>query len=118
MNAEVVINLTKYHVDFSQSLDISIPIIFNGEQPNTYGVAKASSVAYQDNKFIGDRRKGGPCNFETYNINEVVDFVIELKDNMNISECVSDEILKKHNVKEVAEENKINSVILNDLKII
>ena len=44
--------------------------------------------------------------------------IIELKDNMNISECVSDEILKKHNVKEVAEENKINSVILNDLKII
>jgi arylformamidase len=68
MNAEVVINLTKYHVDFSQSLDISIPIIFNGEQPNTYGVAKASSVAYQDNEFIGDRRKGGPCNFETYSI--------------------------------------------------
>ena len=66
MNADVLINSKKYNFDFSKSLDISIPLIFNGQQPNTYGVAKASSVAYQDNEFIGDRRKGGPCNFETY----------------------------------------------------
>tara|TARA_B110000438_G_scaffold297414_1_gene343765 strand:+ start:128 stop:928 length:801 start_codon:yes stop_codon:yes gene_type:complete len=68
MKAEVLINATKYKLDFSKSLDLSIPILFNGKQPNTYGVEKASAVAYQDNQFIGDTRKGGPCNFETYNI--------------------------------------------------
>ena len=36
---------------------------------------------------------------------------------MNISECVSDEILKK-NKKNKEEESKITNFILNDLKII
>lgn len=44
--------------------------------------------------------------------------IMELKDNMNISECVSEEIFNKNNIEEVVVENKINSVILNDLKII
>lgn len=57
---------TKVEIDFSKGNDISIPLNFNGEQPNTYGVAKATSSAYQDGQFIGDTRKGGPCNFETY----------------------------------------------------
>tara|TARA_B110000003_G_scaffold206607_1_gene205467 strand:+ start:369 stop:1169 length:801 start_codon:yes stop_codon:yes gene_type:complete len=57
---------TKCQVDFSKGNDISIPLNFNGEQPNTYGVDIASSAPYKDGKFIGDTRKGGPCNFETY----------------------------------------------------
>lgn len=66
MRAEIEIGLKKYSVDFSKGMDISVPLFFNGEQPNTYGVDKASSKPYQDGKFIGDTRKGGPCNFETY----------------------------------------------------
>jgi len=57
---------TKCQVDFSKGNDISIPLNFNGEQPNTYGVDIASSAPYKDGIFIGDTRKGGPCNFETY----------------------------------------------------
>ena len=59
---------TKCQVDFSKGNDISIPLNFNGEQPNTYGVDIASSAPYKDGKFIGDTRKGGPCNFETYSV--------------------------------------------------
>ena len=66
MKAEVEIGNKKYTVDFSNGIDISIPLYFNGEQPNTYGVEKATSRPYQDGQFIGDTRKGGPCNFETY----------------------------------------------------
>lgn len=55
-----------FEVNFSKRYDISIPLNFNGKQPNTYGVKKASSIPYQDGQFIGDTRKGGPCNFETY----------------------------------------------------
>ena len=66
MKAEVEIGNKKYNVDFSKGIDISIPLNFNGEQPNTYGVDRASSKPFQDGNFIGDTRKGGPCNFETY----------------------------------------------------
>jgi len=66
MKAEVEIGNKKYTVDFSKGIDISIPLNFNGEQPNTYDVEKANSKPYQDGQFIGDTRKGGPCNFETY----------------------------------------------------
>ena len=66
MKAEVEIENKKYNVDFSKGIDISIPLNFNGEQPNTYGVDKAIAKPYQDGQFIGDTRKGGPCNFETY----------------------------------------------------
>jgi len=68
MKAEVKIKFKKYSIDFSEGIDISIPLFFNGEQPNTYGVDKASSKAYKDGQFIGDTRKGGPCNFETYSL--------------------------------------------------
>ena len=66
MKALLEIGNKKYTVCFSQGIDISIPLNFNGEQPNTYGVQQASSKPYKDGQFIGDTRKGGPCNFETY----------------------------------------------------
>ena len=68
MNAEIKIEGKTYLVDFSNFNDLSIPINFNGLQPNTYNVERASSSAYQDNSFIGDTRRGGPCNFETFKI--------------------------------------------------
>ena len=54
------------HITFDQTQvkDISIPLKFNGKQPNIYGVKKAESEAYEENGFIGDTRKGGACNFE------------------------------------------------------
>ena len=67
MKAEIEIGNKKYTVDFSKGIDISIPLNFNEEQPNTYGVEKATSKPYKDGQFIGDTREGGPCNFETYN---------------------------------------------------
>jgi len=66
MKAQITIHNFKYEVDFSKGLDISIPLNFNGPQPNTYGVDKAHSKAYTDLNFVGDTRVGGPCNFETY----------------------------------------------------
>ena len=66
MKAKISLSSLAVEVDFSKGNDISIPLNFNGSQPNTYGVDRASSKPYQDGKFIGDTRKGGPCNFETY----------------------------------------------------
>lgn len=45
---------------------IAIPLHFDGPQPNTYGVAKATAQAYASGGWVGDTRQGGSCNFETY----------------------------------------------------
>lgn len=66
MKATIQTQGKEFEVDFSKALDISIPLVFNGKQPNTYGVDKAISTPYRDKNFIGDTREGGPCNFETY----------------------------------------------------
>ena len=66
MKAKISLRTFDFEVNFSKGNDISIPINFNGSQPNTYGVEGATSKPYQDGQFIGDTRKGGPCNFETY----------------------------------------------------
>ena len=68
MKALINIDNKKLQVDFSKGIDISIPMLFNSKQPNTYDVNKATSKPYKDGQFIGDTRKGGPCNFETYNL--------------------------------------------------
>jgi arylformamidase len=60
------IGLKEYKLDTGSAIDISIPLIFNGEQPNAFGVEKASSKAYMSDDFIGDTSLGGSCNFEKY----------------------------------------------------
>jgi kynurenine formamidase len=47
-------------------VDIAIPLIFNGPQPNTYGVPAAESHPYEGSGFVGDVRQGSGCNFEVY----------------------------------------------------
>ena len=105
MKAKVEIEDLKLEVDFSIGQDISIPLIFNGSQPNTYNVNKATSQAYTDGQFIGDTRKDGPCNFETYSLTphcngthpecighitkERVDILSSLKDLMIPSRLIS-----------------------------
>jgi kynurenine formamidase len=49
-------------------IDISIPLRFNGEQPNAYGVAPAVSSACEAGDLVGDTRRGGSCNFEQYTL--------------------------------------------------
>lgn len=48
--------------------DLSIPLIFNGAQPNSYDVDPASSKAYEVDGFVGDTRRGGGCNFEVVSL--------------------------------------------------
>src|SRR3954462_12077413 len=53
-----------YNVDPSTAVDISIPLRFDGPQPNAYGVEPATSTACEYGPLIGDTRRGGSCNFE------------------------------------------------------
>lgn len=55
-----------YRIDLENPLDVSIPLDFNGAQPNAFDVEKATAKACEAGSLIGDTRRGGSCNFETY----------------------------------------------------
>lgn len=64
MNFSVKINNRVYQIKADSLIHISIPLDFNGAQPNAYGVEKATSKACEAGDLIGDTRRGGSCNFE------------------------------------------------------
>lgn len=53
-----------YKIDSTRPLDVSIPLNFNGTQPNAYDVEKAISKPYEAGEMVGDTRRGGSINFE------------------------------------------------------
>ena len=53
-----------YSADLKNSLDISIPIQFDGQGLTAFGAPSASGVAYVAGDYIGDVRQGGSCNCE------------------------------------------------------
>ncbi|CAN5435195.1 cyclase family protein [soil metagenome] len=65
MNTLIIRNNDKsFQINLSEPLDISIPLRFNGVQPNAYGAEKARAKACEAGSLIGDTRYGGSCNFE------------------------------------------------------
>ncbi|MBC7899350.1 MAG: cyclase family protein [Saprospiraceae bacterium] len=60
------LNNREYKIDLDSPLDISIPLNFNGTQPNAYGAEPASSIPCDAGDLVGDTRLGGSCNFEQY----------------------------------------------------
>ncbi len=80
-------------------IDISIPLIFNGPQPNAYGVDPASSKACEAGDIVGDTRRGGSVNFEQYTFiphcngthTECVGHIT--KERISIRECLRDVIM-------------------------
>jgi arylformamidase len=57
------------NIDFEkigEPIDISIPLRFNGPQPNAYGAEMASSKPVEAGDLVGDTRLGGSVNFEQY----------------------------------------------------
>ena len=64
----VQINGKNACVDLDNFIDISIPLQFNGPQPNAYGVDAASAEAWKAGDIVGDTRLGGSCNFEKYTL--------------------------------------------------
>ena len=60
----VYISNRSYQINLSEPIDISIPLNFNGAQPNAYGVEKATAKACEAGDLVGDTRRGGSCNFE------------------------------------------------------
>ena len=68
MKLHVELSGTKYSIDLESPIDVSIPLLFNGAQPNTYGVPPAQARTFENDLFIGDTRRGGSCNFEVHTL--------------------------------------------------
>jgi hypothetical protein len=66
MKLSVQINDRALTIDAAKPLDISIPLQFNGAQPNAYGVERATSKPCEAGSIVGDTRRGGSVNFEQY----------------------------------------------------
>jgi arylformamidase len=56
-----------YHID-QVPIDLAIALDFYGPQPNVYGVPRAEAAAFEGGGFVGDVRRGGSVNFETYHL--------------------------------------------------
>lgn len=67
MTAQLNIDGREYRFD-PTPIDISIPLQFNGPQPNAYDVGPATSKPCVAGDLIGDTRLGGSCNFEQYTL--------------------------------------------------
>ena len=67
MTAQLNIDGSEYRFD-PTPIDISIPLRFNGPQPNAYRVETASSKPCVAGDLTGDTRQGGSCNFEQYTL--------------------------------------------------
>ena len=66
--ATLVLDNVEYRFDPADPIDISIPLNFNGSQPNAYGVEPAISRPCASGELVGDTRQGGSCNFEQYTL--------------------------------------------------
>jgi kynurenine formamidase len=66
MQISLNINGQTYQIDPDKFFDLSIPLHFNGAQPNAYSADRATSKPVEAGALVGDTRRGGSCNFEQY----------------------------------------------------
>ena len=79
--------------------DLSIPLRFNGPQPNAYGVHHAWSEPVRAGSLVGDTRQGGSINFEQYTFiphcngthTECVGHITD--ERISVRECLEDVIV-------------------------
>ena len=57
-----------WHADGNRPHDLSIPLRFNGEQPNLFAAPAASATPLRSGDFIGDVSLGGSCNCAQYQL--------------------------------------------------
>lgn len=69
MKATINWNDHPYTVDFSEPIDISIPLTPNGENPNCFYAPPFTNSPVQAGDFLGSTQKGGLVNFMNVKLN-------------------------------------------------
>ncbi|HEV7700083.1 MAG TPA: cyclase family protein [Pyrinomonadaceae bacterium] len=98
-------------------IDISIPLRFDGPQPNAYGVERATSSPCEYGDLVGDTRRGGSCNFERVTLiphcngthTECVGHVTDAR--ISVRDCLKDVFLSAMLVSVEAETSNGDAVI-------
>lgn len=93
-------DIDRFIETLGESIDISIPLNFNGPQPNAFGVELARSSACKNGDLIGDTRLGGSCNFESVTFiphcngthTECVGHIIN--ERISVRDCLTDAIVR------------------------
>jgi len=99
MRCSIKINNNLYHYDSSGFIDLSIPLNFDGDQPNFFGVEKATAVSYKSGNIIGDTKQSGGCNFDLLTLiphcngthTECVGHIVN--DNISVHSIISDVVI-------------------------
>ena len=89
----------QYQVKLSKAKKLSIPVQFNGQQPNHFGAPIATCVPLEGGGFIGDTEQGGSCNVKEITMvphcngthTECVGHI--LNDKETVDECLSDSLI-------------------------
>jgi len=113
----ITIGERSFAVDQAHAVDLSIPMWFNGPQPNAYGVEAATSRACEYGGLIGDTRRGGSCNFERVTIiphcngthTECVGHITD--ERISVRECLRDVLVRAMLVSVEAEPLRDDDVI-------
>ena len=99
MRCSLKINNNLYHYDSSSFIDLSIPLNFDGTQPNFFGVEKATAVPYKSGNLIGATKQGGGCNFDVLTLiphcngthTECVGHIVN--DNISVHSIITDVLI-------------------------
>src|SRR5262249_45696186 len=106
-------------LSFKDPIDISIPLRFDGPQPNAYGVEPASAKACEYGELVGDTRRGGSCNFETVTFiphcngthTECVGHVTNGR--ISVRDCLQDVLIPAHLVSVAVERADTGDTIIS-----
>ncbi|HXF42975.1 MAG TPA: cyclase family protein [Pyrinomonadaceae bacterium] len=90
---------------FFRPVDLSIPLKFNGVQPNVFGVGPASSEPVKSGALIGDTRSGGSCNFERYTLIPHC--------NGTHTECIGHILNDRFAINELLEDVLVNALLIS-----
>ena len=121
MNTTVRIAGEAFEIDLDSPIDISIPLNFNGPQPNAFGVEPATSKACEYGSLVGDTRRGGSVNFEQYTViphcngthTECVGHIT--KERISVRDCLKDVLIPAVLVSVEAENKEGDLVISRDI---
>lgn len=94
-----------WHADAERVHDLSIPLEFNGAQPNLFAAPGATATALRSGEFVGDVASGGSCNCAQY--------LLTPHCNGTHTECVGHVTRQRVSVREVHRGGVVRALLLS-----
>lgn len=95
----------RWLADATHAVDLSIPLRFDGAQPNAFGAAAARGQALEAGAFVGDVRHGGSCNCSSYSLTPHC--------NGTHTECVGHITRERISVRDIAVDHFVPALLLS-----